>query len=620
MSEHRQYRRIRAACERVYGSPDLVVRGPGRINLIGEHTDAALGLVMPAAIDKGVWLALRTRDDAQCRFHAADRDESFETAVATGDGAAPGWSRYLLGVYAEMSLDGRAPRGVECVFGGDLPIGSGLSSSAALTCGLAFGLNELFALGYERLALAQLGRRVEHRHAGVQCGLMDQFASLLGRAGHVVQLDCRDLSHLHLPFAETGLAIVLCDSHVRRSLAANGAYNQRRAQCDEGLALLRSRHPEVQSLRDVTIEMLQAARPELNQVVFARCDYVLQENARVVDFCAALESGDLERLGRLMNESHRGLQFDFEVSCPELDTLADAARRVPGVVGSRMMGAGFGGCTISLVGEEALPRFEEDMTAVYREVLRAEPESGVRRVVCFSPRHDLSLSRMSQVDVLAVVETWTDETRRLGGRDDIACVQIFENRGEAMGCSNPHPHGQIWATEHLPNETVKELAHQERYFARHERPLLADVLAEELASGDRIVLENEGFVAFVPFWAAWPFETIVVPRRPLRTLLDLHDDDRGHLADVLRRLTTHYDNLFETSFPYSMGFHQAPFDGRPHPEWTLHLHVYPPLLRGATVRKFMVGFEMLAMPGRDLTPEDAAARLRGLPDVHYLVE
>ena len=253
-------------------------------------------------------------------------------------------------------------------------------------------------------------------------------------------------------------------------------------------------------------------------------------------------------------------------------------------------------------------------------LLVAEPESGVCRVVCFSPRHDLSLARMSQQEVQAVVDTWTDETRRLGGRDDIACVQVFENRGAAMGCSNPHPHGQIWATEHLPNETVKELAHQARHYAQHGRPLLADVLTEEIASRQRIVIENEGFVALVPFWAAWPFETLIVPRRPSRTLLDLDEPDRGHLADLLRRLTIRYDNLFETSFPYSMGCHQAPCDGGAHPEWTLHLHVYPPLLRGATVRKFMVGFEMLAMPGRDLTPEDAAARLRRVSDVHYLAD
>ena len=250
-------------------------------------------------------------------------------------------------------------------------------------------------------------------------------------------------------------------------------------------------------------------------------------------------------------------------------------------------------------------------------LLVAEPESGVCRVVCFSPRHDLSLPRMSQAAVVAVVEAWTDETRQLGARDDISSVQVFENRGAAMGCSNPHPHGQIWATEHLPNESVKELAHQERHFARHGRTLLADVLAEELTSGQRLVVENESFVAFVPFWAAWPFETLVVPRRPLRTLLDLDGHDRGHLADLVRRLTIRYDNLFETSFPYSMGIHQAPCDGGAHPEWTLHLHFYPPLLRGATVRKFMVGFEMLAMPGRDLTPEDAAERLRAVGDVHY---
>jgi UDPglucose--hexose-1-phosphate uridylyltransferase len=247
----------------------------------------------------------------------------------------------------------------------------------------------------------------------------------------------------------------------------------------------------------------------------------------------------------------------------------------------------------------------------------AEPESGVCRVVCFSPRHDLSLSEMSVPELVAVLDAWTEETRILGARADIECVQIFENKGELMGCSNPHPHSQIWATEHLPSESAKELARQVSHFARYGRPLLSDVRAEELDHGQRIVVENESFVAFVPFWAAWPFETIVVPHRPLRTLLDLDDRDRLRLADLLKRLTTRYDNLFETSFPYSMGFHQAPFDGTAHPEWILHLHVYPPLLRSATVRKFMVGFEMLGMPGRDLTPEQAAERLKALSDTHY---
>lgn len=250
-------------------------------------------------------------------------------------------------------------------------------------------------------------------------------------------------------------------------------------------------------------------------------------------------------------------------------------------------------------------------------LLIAEPESGICRVICFSPRHDLSLPEMSMPELEAVIHTWTEETRVLGAREDIQCVQIFENKGELMGCSNPHPHSQIWATEHLPNETVKELTHQQAYFTQHQRSMLLDVLAEELRIGDRIVLENDGFVVLVPFWAVWPFETLILPRRPLQSLLDLDAQDQHLLADILKRLTTRYDNLFETSFPYSMGFHQAPFDGETHPEWLLHLHFYPPLLRSASVRKFMVGYEMLGMPGRDITPEHAAVRLRELSDTHF---
>ena len=250
-------------------------------------------------------------------------------------------------------------------------------------------------------------------------------------------------------------------------------------------------------------------------------------------------------------------------------------------------------------------------------LLQAEPESGICKVVCFSPRHDLSLPEMSVPELESVLDAWTAETRSLAAREDIRCVQIFENKGELMGCSNPHPHSQIWATEHLPNESAKELLHQRAYFAKHARPLLMDVLKEELRLGERIVLENEGFVALVPFWAVWPFETLVLPRRPLRTLLDMDARDRHLLADLIKRLTTRYDNLFEISFPYSMGFHQAPFDGDDHAEWLLHMHFYPPLLRSATVRKFMVGFEMLGMPGRDITPELAAQRLRDMSDIHY---
>jgi UDPglucose--hexose-1-phosphate uridylyltransferase len=251
------------------------------------------------------------------------------------------------------------------------------------------------------------------------------------------------------------------------------------------------------------------------------------------------------------------------------------------------------------------------------DLLRAEPESGYCRVVCFSPRHDLSLPEFSLTEMAGVIETWTEETRTLGGRPDVSYVQVFENKGELMGCSNPHPHSQIWATRHLPNEITKELGHQRDHFDRCGRPLLLDYLEQEVERSERLVVMNHDWVALVPFWALWPFETLVLPRRPVATLLDLADAERRGLGDLLRRLTIHYDNLFEVSFPYSMGIHQAPFDEAAHPEWLLHFHFYPPLLRSATVRKFMVGYEMLATPGRDLTPESAAERLRELSETHY---
>jgi UDPglucose--hexose-1-phosphate uridylyltransferase len=251
------------------------------------------------------------------------------------------------------------------------------------------------------------------------------------------------------------------------------------------------------------------------------------------------------------------------------------------------------------------------------DLLVAVPESGVCRVICFSPRHDLSLPDMTVPAIRGVVDAWAEESLRLGSRADIGHVQIFENKGQMMGCSNPHPHGQIWAQGSLPHEPVRELAALREHFERHGRTLLEDYVTVELARGERIVCANDGFVAVVPFWAAWPFETLVVSRRPAPHLGALTDTERQQLADVVKRLTVRYDNLFETSFPYSAGVHQAPTDGAPHPEWHLHLHFYPPLLRSATVRKFLVGYEMLGEPQRDLTAEMAAARLRATPEILY---
>jgi UDPglucose--hexose-1-phosphate uridylyltransferase len=258
-------------------------------------------------------------------------------------------------------------------------------------------------------------------------------------------------------------------------------------------------------------------------------------------------------------------------------------------------------------------------------LIRAESERGTGRVVCFSPRHDLTLAEMAVDDLATVVDVWVEQYEDLGARPEIGYVQIFENRGAMMGASNPHPHGQIWATEHLPLNVAREQAAQAEYFAANGRTLLADYLALELEDpsagsgqgGTRLVVSNEHFVALVPFWAVWPFETLVISRRPAGALPDLAADERAGLADILTQLTTRYDNLFQVSFPYSMGFHQRPTDGAAHPEWHLHAHFYPPLLRSATVRKFMVGFELLAEPQRDITAESAAERLRAQPAEHY---
>jgi UDPglucose--hexose-1-phosphate uridylyltransferase len=273
--------------------------------------------------------------------------------------------------------------------------------------------------------------------------------------------------------------------------------------------------------------------------------------------------------------------------------------------------------------------FDNDFAALVRDVPRAvfgdegkgiflaETEPGVCRVVCFSPRHDLTLANMDVSSIRKVVDVWADQYLELGAMPEINHVQIFENRGEMMGCSNPHPHGQIWADNTLPNVPRIEQTSLTEYHQRNHSCLLCDYIEIERASSERIVCENEYFVAMVPFWATWPFEILLCSRTHVSDLAALDDTARCALADILKRVTTRYDNLFETPFPYTMGFHQRPTDGREHPEWHLHAHFCPPLLRSATVRKFMVGYELLAGPQRDITPESAAERLRGLSEQHY---
>jgi UDPglucose--hexose-1-phosphate uridylyltransferase len=245
-------------------------------------------------------------------------------------------------------------------------------------------------------------------------------------------------------------------------------------------------------------------------------------------------------------------------------------------------------------------------------LLIAEAENGRCRVVCFDPNHSLTLAGMTREGIARVIETWRAETAELGAVPEINYVQVFENRGAMMGSSNPHPHGQIWATGHVPDEPAAETATQKAYLAQHGTKLLSDYLAQELKAGERVVIENEEFAAVVPFWAVWPFETIILAKRSVGSFLDFDAAQVSGLADLLKRLTGTYDALFQTSFPYTMGFHQRPTDGAQYPEWEWHGHFYPPLLRSAEIRKFMVGFEMLGMPQRDITPEKAAEMLRAV--------
>jgi UDPglucose--hexose-1-phosphate uridylyltransferase len=270
--------------------------------------------------------------------------------------------------------------------------------------------------------------------------------------------------------------------------------------------------------------------------------------------------------------------------------------------------------------------FENDYPALLSNTLVGEvnehdlivgkSEAGVCRVLCFSPRHDLTISRMQVEDLRRVVDAWAEEHQQLTQLSSISYVQIFENRGSMMGASNPHPHCQIWANASVPNEPSKEDHAQRGYYQLHQSCLLCDYLSLERKRGERLVCENQFFTALIPFWAIWPFETMLLARRHFGALPDLTPEERGALADILKRLTTRYDNLFQVSFPYSMGFHQLPTDKAVHPEWHLHAHFYPPLLRSATIRKFMVGYELLGTPQRDITAEAAAECLRRAAEVH----
>ncbi|RSK45354.1 galactokinase [Hymenobacter rigui] len=341
----------------------LLVRAPGRVNLIGEHTDYNGGFVLPAAINKEIFFAVAPNNLGRIRLASYDKQEHHEVEL-TAEPLAPGpvqWANYLLGVAAQFQKRGLAVQGFDCVFGGTIPMGAGLSSSAAVECGLAYALNQLHNYGLNSLQLAQLAQKAEHEFAGVLCGLMDQFASIMSRAGQVVRLDCRSLEYVYFPFDTQAAQVVLCNSGVKHNLA-DSEYNVRRSQCERGVAVLRRYYPTIQTLRDVTLAQLQAHQQEMDELTYRRCRYVIEENERVLRACDYLNAGDLTAFGQQMYASHAGLRDDYEVSCPELDVLVEAARGLPGVFGSRMMGGGFGGCTINLVAPEHVEDFVAEVS------------------------------------------------------------------------------------------------------------------------------------------------------------------------------------------------------------------------------------------------------------------
>ncbi|AUD03562.1 galactokinase [Spirosoma pollinicola] len=342
----------------------LLICSPGRVNLIGEHTDYNEGFVLPAAIDKAIYLAVGPRQDNELHFIAYDLDKSYQGSL-TDLTPTQTWSDYLLGVVSQFQLAGYKIGGFNCVFGGTIPMGSGLSSSAALENGVGFAMNELFQLGLERVAMVKLSQRAENEFVGAKVGIMDMFASMMGKADHVIKLDCRSLDYSYAPLQMDGISIVLCDSRVKHSLVTS-EYNTRRAECEAGVRFLQTFYPEIKSLRDVTMPMLDQHLRDTEPLIYRRCAYVVQENQRLLDGVTALEAGDVATFGQLMYGSHEGLSHWYEVSCPELDTLVDIARQQPGVLGARMMGGGFGGCTINLVREEALDDFTNLITKQYK--------------------------------------------------------------------------------------------------------------------------------------------------------------------------------------------------------------------------------------------------------------
>lgn len=356
--------KLTAIYQAEFGSLPRVFAAPGRVNLIGEHTDYNEGYVLPAAIDASAWLAIGPAEQNMGRWISVDFSSTAEIDFSNIARHPKTWVNYLMGVVDQFMQAGIKVPAFHAVLSSEVPIGAGLSSSAALESAMAVALNNLTGAGFSPMELARIAQRAENQFIGLQCGIMDMFASIHGRKDHVMRIDCRDLSSEYFPLALGDYRIVLMDTGVKHSLASS-EYNLRRQQCEAGVAVVSSTHPHVKSLRDIDIALLRLFEDQMDPMVYQRCAYVVAENERVLATCAALQTGDLAAVGKYMFASHAGLKHQYEVSCPELDLLVDLVRNDPGVLGSRMMGGGFGGCTISIVHKDAVSRLAAAIGPIY---------------------------------------------------------------------------------------------------------------------------------------------------------------------------------------------------------------------------------------------------------------
>lgn len=377
---------IRTEFYRLFERVPLLIASPGRINLIGEHTDYNEGFVLPAAIDKSIYLGFAKNGTRSCQVFSLDYQAMDSFSLDELVPREKGWINFLMGVAAQLQHAGYPIEGFDCVFGGDIPIGAGLSSSAALENGVGMGLSELFDLKVPNLELVNFSQKAEHDFAGVKCGIMDMFASMMGRSGHALRLDCRSLEFAYFPLSLGEYELLLLDTSVEHSLG-DSAYNTRREECQTGVDKVRTRFPHVSSLRDVSVDMLAAVKPELPGKVYDRCSYILAENQRLLSSCEALEAGNLAAFGEAMYASHDGLSRLYEVSCEELDFLVAQTSDNPHVLGARMMGGGFGGCTINLIASKHVDHFLSDVSKSYEEAFgislkayRVTTSEGTRRI------------------------------------------------------------------------------------------------------------------------------------------------------------------------------------------------------------------------------------------------